>query len=125
MASSLNDATGLVEIGTSHQRGEASQIPASQLCDGKGRPGNCTQRRRKEMEHKIFVSVQRGVAEVCEETVPAGIVVEILDFDNFNANPERELSLWSPELREYWAKNHAQWGRCGDDCPCRVEGMTS
>jgi len=49
------------------------------------------------------------VAEVCEETVPAGIVVEILDFDNFAANPERELSLWSPELREYWAKNHAQW----------------
>ncbi len=30
------------------------------------------------MEHKIFVSVQGGVAEVCEETVPAGIVVEIL-----------------------------------------------
>ena len=63
----------------------------------------------REMEHKIFVSVQGGVAEVCEETVPAGIVVEILDFDNFAANPERELSLWSPELREYWAKNHAQW----------------
>ena len=63
---------------------------------------------RREMEHKIFVSVQGGVAEVCEETVPAGIVVEILDFDNFVANPERELSLWSPELREYWASNHAQ-----------------
>jgi len=56
------------------------------------------------MEHKIFVSVQGGVAEVCEETVPAGIVVEILDFDNFAADPERELSLWSPELREYWAR---------------------
>ncbi len=39
------------------------------------------------MKHKIFVSVQAGVAEVCEETVPAGIVVEILDFDNFAANP--------------------------------------
>jgi hypothetical protein len=64
---------------------------------------------RREMEHKIFVSVQGGVAEVCEETVPAGIVVEILDFDNFAANPERELSLWFPELREYWVKNHAQW----------------
>jgi len=75
------------------------------------------------MEHKIFVSVQGGVAEVCEETVPAGIVVEILDFDNFAANPERELSLWSPELREYWAKNHAQWGRCGNDCVCgRAKG---
>ncbi len=56
------------------------------------------------MEHKIFVSVQGGVAEVCEETVPAGIVVEVLDFDNFAADPERELSLWSPELREYWAR---------------------
>jgi hypothetical protein len=60
------------------------------------------------MEHKIFVSVQGSVAEVCEETVPAGIVVEILDFDNFAVDPERELSLWSPELGEYWAKNHAQ-----------------
>jgi len=56
---------------------------------------------RREMEHKIFVSVQGGVAEVCEETVPAGIVVKILDFDNFAANPKRELSLWSPELREH------------------------
>jgi hypothetical protein len=80
---------------------------------------------RREMEHKIFVSVQGGVAEVCDGTVPAGIVVEILDFDKFAANPERELSLWSPELREYWAKNHALWGRCGNDCPCRVKGMTS
>src|SRR5712664_5015598 len=42
---------------------------------------------RREMKHKIFISVQGGVAEVCEETVPAGIVVEILDFDNFAANP--------------------------------------
>jgi hypothetical protein len=77
------------------------------------------------MEHKIFVSVQGSVAEVCEETVSAGIVVEILDFDNFAATPERELSLWSPEIREYWAKNHAQWGRCGKDCPSRVQGITS
>ncbi len=77
------------------------------------------------MKQKIFVSVQGGVAEVCEETVPAGIVVEILDFDNFAANPEGELSLWSPELREYWGKHHAQCGRCGNDCPCRVKGMTS
>ncbi len=45
------------------------------------------------MDHKIFVSVQGGVAEVCEETVPAGILVEILDFDSFAANPERELFL--------------------------------
>jgi hypothetical protein len=35
------------------------------------------------MKHKIFIMVPGGVAEVCEETVPAGIGVEILDFDNF------------------------------------------
>ena len=72
------------------------------------------------MKDHIFVTVQGGVAEVCEDTVLDGIVVEILDFDNFDANPESELSLWSPELREYWARKHAQWGRCGNDCPCRV-----
>lgn len=77
------------------------------------------------MKHYIFVTVQGGVAEVREETVPAEIVVEILDFDNFAADPERELSLWSPELREHWAKNHAQWRGCQNDCPCRVKGTTS
>ena len=87
---------------------------------GTGRTGG-----KERVQHKIFVSVQGGVAEVCEETVPTGIAVQILDFDNFAANPEGELSLWSPELREFWAKNHAQWGRCGSDCPCRVKGMTS
>ena len=30
---------------------------------------------------KIFVTIQEGVAEVCEDTVPQGIDVEILDFD--------------------------------------------
>lgn len=62
------------------------------------------------MKHHIFVTVQGGVAEVCEDTLLTGVTVEILDFDNFAANPERELSLWSPELREYWAENHAQMG---------------
>jgi hypothetical protein len=46
--------------------------------------------------------------------------VEILDFDNFDASPERELSLWSQELREYWAKKQAQWDRCQNDCRCWV-----
>jgi len=72
------------------------------------------------MRHHIFVAVQGGVAEVCEETGPPGIVVEILDFDNFAADPERELSAWSPELRAYWLANHAQWGRCHKDCACRA-----
>jgi hypothetical protein len=53
------------------------------------------------MRRYIFVTVQGGVAEVCDETVPAEMMVEILDFDNFAADPQRELSLWSPELREY------------------------
>ena len=70
------------------------------------------------MERKIFVTVQGGVAEVCEDTVPAGIVVEILDIDNFAGDPEGELSKWSLELREYWLRNHAKWGRCPKDCPC-------
>ncbi len=69
------------------------------------------------MKHSIFVTAQDGVAGVCEDTLPPGIVVAILDFDDFAANPERELSLWSPELREYWAKNRAQWGRGQNDCP--------
>ena len=34
------------------------------------------------MKHHIFVTVQGGVAEVCEDTQPPGVVVEILDFDN-------------------------------------------
>jgi len=59
------------------------------------------------MKHHIFVAVQGGVAEVCENTLPPGLVVEILDFDNMEADEESEMSHWSPELREYWAKNHA------------------
>ena len=70
------------------------------------------------MKYHIFVTVQGGVAEVCEETVPPGIVVEILDFDNFAGDLEGELSRWSPELREYWRTNHARWGRCHRGCPC-------
>lgn len=72
------------------------------------------------MEHKVFVTVQGGVAEVCEDSVPPGIVVEILDFDNFAANPEQEVLSWSPELRDYWLANHAHWGRCQKDCVCRT-----
>jgi hypothetical protein len=54
------------------------------------------------MKHHIFVAVQGGVAEVCEDTVPPGVVVEILDFDNLAGDEENEMSHWSPELREYW-----------------------
>lgn len=71
------------------------------------------------MEQKIFITVQGGVAEVCEDTVPSGVVVEVLDFDNLEADPMEEMSSWSPELHQYWERNHKGWGRCGADCPCR------
>ena len=73
------------------------------------------------MEHHIVVTVQGGVAEVCEETVPPGVVVEILDFDNMAGDEQSEMSHWSPELRAYWKRNHKSWGRCRDGCPCGDE----
>ena len=33
------------------------------------------------MEQKVFITVQDGVAEVCEDTVPASVVVEVLDIE--------------------------------------------
>ena len=71
------------------------------------------------MDHKIFVTVQGGVADVCEDTVPRGVVVEVLDFDNLEADPLEETSSWSRELHQYWERNHKDWGRCEADCPCR------
>jgi hypothetical protein len=62
------------------------------------------------MEHHIVVTVQGGVAEVCEDTLPPGVVLAILDFDNMEADEESEMSHWSPELREYWKRNHERWG---------------
>jgi len=38
------------------------------------------------MKQHIFVTAQGGVAEVCEDTLPSGVVVEILDFDNMAAD---------------------------------------
>ena len=70
------------------------------------------------MEQKIFITVQGGVAEVCEDTVPSGTVVEVLDFDNLEADPAKEISCWSSELRHYWQRHHKDWGRCGTNCPC-------
>jgi hypothetical protein len=84
----------------------------------RGRDGFMDQTMIKPLR-KIFVTVQGGIAEACEETVPKEIDVEILDFDNFEVDPEREVSCWSKELREYWLTNHKAWGRCKKDCPCR------
>ena len=77
------------------------------------------------MKHHIFVTVQGGVAEVCEETVPLGIVVEILDFDNLAGDEHSEMSHWPAQLREYWMKNHKDWGRFGEWCPCGGEMSAS
>ena len=71
------------------------------------------------MDHKIFITVQGGVAEVCEDTVPSGVVVAVLDFDNLEADPVEEMSYWAPNLRQYWQRNHKNWGRCGNNCPCK------
>ena len=36
----------------------------------------------------ILISVNGGVAEVIDETVPAGFQVEIVDWDNYREAPE-------------------------------------
>lgn len=40
---------------------------------------------KKSKTKKIFVLVDRGVAEVVENTVPTGYVVEVVDLDNIRA----------------------------------------
>lgn len=70
------------------------------------------------MKRKIFVTVQGGRAEVCEETVPAEVEIEILDFDYLAEDAQNEMSCWSPELHQYWLANHRKWGRCEAACPC-------
>ena len=69
------------------------------------------------MNHHIVVSIEGGVAQVCEEMVPHGIVVEILDFDNLEADQENVMAGWSPQLKECWMKNYKSWGRCSRACP--------
>jgi hypothetical protein len=39
-------------------------------------------------QKKIFVTVSGGVAEVCEDTVPPGFDVEIVDFDNIKTGDD-------------------------------------
>ena len=49
---------------------------------------------------KIFVTVQGGVAEVCESTVPEGYEVEIIDFDNIaqgDPYPSDEAAAYGTE----------------------------
>lgn len=68
---------------------------------------------------KIFVTIQAGRGEVCDETVPAGFEVEILNLDLLARHPEDEIAWWSNDLREYWLENHRSWGRCEANCPCK------
>lgn len=49
---------------------------------------------------KIFVTVSGGCAYIMEDTVPAGVVVEIIDFDNIEGGDE----FPSKEAREYCSK---------------------
>jgi hypothetical protein len=51
------------------------------------------------MKHHIVVTVQGGVAEVCEDTVPPGHVVEILDFDNLAGDAEVKCHVGPQNLR--------------------------
>ena len=46
---------------------------------------------------KIFIIVRGGVALVCEDTVPEGFEVEIIDFDNIAVGDEYP----SEEARAY------------------------
>jgi len=50
--------------------------------------------------NKIFVTVSGGCAYVQEATVPPGLTVEIIDFDNIEAGD----SFPSDEAREYCAR---------------------
>jgi hypothetical protein len=75
---------------------------------------------------KILVTIQEGYGKVCEDTVPDGIEVEILNLDLLTTDPQAEIPWWSKELRAYWRKNHKAWGRCEPGCPCqRLSSFTS
>ena len=55
-------------------------------------------------EKQIFVTVSGGVAHVCDDTVPPGVRVEIIDFDNLRESSD-EMELLSFEARAYIVRN--------------------
>jgi spore coat polysaccharide biosynthesis protein SpsF (cytidylyltransferase family) len=55
-------------------------------------------------ERPVFITVSGGVAYVCDDTVPAGIRVEIIDFDNLKESAN-EFARLSPEAQAY-VKSH-------------------
>lgn len=52
----------------------------------------------------IFVTVQGGVAEVDEDTVPNGYTVEIIDYDSIEDDPQGSLDVLSIEALIYLKK---------------------
>lgn len=60
-----------------------------------------------EPERIIYVTVWGGVAYVCEDTVPRGVQVEIIDFDNLQDSAKEYYRL-SPAAQEY-VKNTLEW----------------
>ena len=62
-------------------------------------------RAKSQQSSPILVTVSGGVAEVVPETVPAGLTVEIIDFDSLKDDPKRELAKLSPVARRYATAN--------------------
>jgi hypothetical protein len=65
---------------------------------------NTTDQRRKFVEQPtgpILVSVSDGVAEVIDSTVPKGIEIEIVNFDNLRESGREEFAKLSKAAQEY------------------------
>jgi hypothetical protein len=60
---------------------------------------------KKQKSSPVFVVISGGVAEVVSETVPAGMEVEIIDYDNLKAGGANELAKLSPAARVYVKEN--------------------
>jgi len=62
----------------------------------------------------ILVTVSGGVAEVVEETVPKGMTVEIIDFDNL-----RDEGDWAPPKLSKAAMNFVE--RADEELAARLK----
>ena len=78
---------GLQEIAAMNQPGAEAPVNTFTIHRPEAKP------------HKIFVRVSGGCAEVCQDTVPAGVEVEVVDFDNIEAGD----SFPSAEAEAYFA----------------------
>jgi hypothetical protein len=50
--------------------------------------GSSPEGSKKRKLHKIFVTVSGGVAESCDDTVPKGYALEVVDLDNIKAGDQ-------------------------------------